>query len=242
MKFLFDDHDMIFSLVEEPDAYRLKVERHEISEEHVEEFMDKTVEWLSSNPEKGILIDFEGVTSVCTNFTIQLTRYYEDIKSKGLNVRFVNVAPSVEPYIDVSNITVVMSIPDKPVLSAKELLKDLSDNLTDRQLMQKYSLSQRGLASMFKKLLRKGLISRRLLAKRLGIETYEITTFLEGKTHKASVDAADVLKDIADDVSDADLMKKYRITKKGLQSLFNKLYRRGLVTKATMLRRKKMFG
>ncbi|MGO9568932.1 MAG: hypothetical protein ACLP5H_15460, partial [Desulfomonilaceae bacterium] len=57
----------VFSLLEERDFFRMKVRKSEVNEDHVEEFMDKTVEWLSTNPQKGILIDFEGVKSVCSD-------------------------------------------------------------------------------------------------------------------------------------------------------------------------------
>ncbi len=47
------DEELIFALVEEPETFRMKILRPEIEEDHVEQFMDKTVEWLSTNPEKG---------------------------------------------------------------------------------------------------------------------------------------------------------------------------------------------
>jgi anti-anti-sigma regulatory factor/DNA-binding HxlR family transcriptional regulator len=239
MKFLFEDEEVIFSLVEEPEHFRMKISRPEIDENHVEQFMDKTVEWLSTNPEKGILIDFAGVKSVCSEFAVALNRYYEDIKRRGLHVRFVNVDPLIEPYVDVTNITVVMTIPEKPVLSARELLEDLANDLSDKELMRKHGLSPKGLASMFRKLLRKGLISRRALARRMGVETREVTVALEGiGNKKVTVDAGDVLKDIAADLPDPELRRKYKLSPRGLQSLLRKLYRKGLITKEALLRRK----
>jgi anti-anti-sigma regulatory factor len=238
MKFFFESEEQIFSLAEESGFFRMKVDKPQIEEDHVEEFMDKTVEWLSTNPEKGILIDFEGVRSVCTDFTIALTRYYEDIKRRGLNVRFVNVDPKVERYIDVSNITVVMSIPDKPVVSARELLGDLANNLSDQDLMKKHGLSPKGLNSLYKKLLRKGLITRRALARRMGIATREISVMLGTKPKKHTVDASDVMKDLANEMTNGELMRKYKLSPVGLQSLFRKLHNKGLISKATLLRRK----
>ena len=55
---------------------------------------------------------------------------------------------------------------------------------------------------------------------------------------KAKIDAKEVLKDIADNLSDREIMRKYRLTAKGYQSLMQKLYRRGLISKATLSRRK----
>lgn len=239
-RFYVDD-EFAISLVEEPEFFRLRIQTPEVDEYHVEEFMDTTVEWLSTNPQKGILIDFEGVKSICGDFAAHLSRYYEDIKRRGLNVRFVNVDPAIEPYIDVSNITVVLHdmLTPKAVVSARKILEDLAGNLTDRELMKKHGLSERGLASMFRKLLHKGLISRTALAERLGVETTEIAVGLEGlASGKPVVNAADVLQDIADNMTDGEIMRKYKLSRKGLQSLLKKLYQRGLITKVTLQRRR----
>jgi len=240
-RFFVYDEELMFSLIEEPDFFRMKIERPNIEPEHVEDFMDKTVEWLSTNPEKGILIDFEGVRSICQEFSIYLTKYYQDIKARGLNVRFVNVARGIEPLIDVSNITIVMSLPAKPVVSAKQLLLDLRNNLTDRQLMRKHGLSRKGLASLYKKLLQKKLVTRKELAKRMGIETGEIAVALEGLgKNKMTIEASEVLKDLSEQMTDHELMHKYKISHRGLQSMMRKLYQKGLVTKEDILNRKKL--
>jgi len=234
-RYLLDDEDTAFSLVEEPRFYRLKVERPAIEEQHVEEFLDRTVEWLSRNPNKGILIDFKGVRSVCNEFSVHLGAYYQDVRDKGLKVRFVNVDPGIESSISGANISVVLNVsPDKVVLSARDLLKDLSDNLSDDELMEKYGLSVKGLASLFRKMLRKGLVTRHTIAKRMGIETSEITVTLDGRTNKASVSAADVLKDLGENASDYELMHKYKLSPKGLRSLLTKLHSRGLISKANL--------
>ena len=239
-KFYVED-DFVISLVEESGYFRLKIQTPEVEEHHVEEFMDTTVEWLSTNPSKGILIDFQGVKAVCGDFAAHLHKYYEDIKRRGLNVRFVNVDPAIEPYIDVSNITVVLRdvIRETPVVSAKEILQDLANNLTDRQLMKKHGLSERTLAKTFKKLLAKGYITREEVAERLGMETPEHTADQKGaESTKPVVSAAAVLQDIADNRTDSEIMHKYRLSPKGLSSLMRKLYKRGLVSKLTLKRRR----
>jgi len=240
-KYYVDD-DFAVSLVEESGFFRLKIQTPEVLDHHVEEFMDTTVEWLSSNPTKGILIDFDGVKAVCGDFAVQLHRYYADIKRRGLYVRFVNVDPVIEPYIDISNITVVLHdpIPDRTVVSAKEVLQDLADNLSNEELMEKHDLSKKGLTKMFNKLLIKGLISKSALADRLGVTTDEVTITLRGgkRPTKAVVNASEVLQDIADNMTDAQIMRKYKLSAKGLRSMMRKLYRRGLITKTTLTRRK----
>ncbi len=238
MKFFFDDGEQIISLAEESDFFRMKVCKSEVKEEHVEEFVDKTVEWFSTKPEKGILIDLEGVKSVCPDFTVALHRYYENVKKRGLYVRFVNVDPKIKPYVDVSNITVVMAIPEKPVLSARAVLRDLTDNLSDEELMKKHKLSRKGLESLYKKLLGKGLVSRRALAGRIGGQA-DLSLVLDTQDAKrVTINASDVLNSLFNGMTDEELMHEYRLTPRGLQSLFKKLYNKGLISKATFMRRK----
>jgi len=234
-KYYFDDEETAFSFVEEPNFYRLRVERSAIEEKHVEEFLDRTVEWLSRNPDKGILIDFKGVKSVCNEFAFHLSTYYQHVRDKGLQVRFVNVDPDIEPYIRRANISVVLDVhPDRAVLSAKELLEDLSNNLSDEELMRKHGLSSQGLASMFSKMLGKGLVTRSSLATRMGVETCEITVNLNGKVSKIRVNQTEVLKDLDDNSSDDEIMRKYKLSPRGLRSLLTKLYRKGLISQATL--------
>jgi hypothetical protein len=54
-------------------------------------------------------------------------------------------------------------------VGARDVLADLSRDLTDKQLMEKYRLSKRGLKSMLTKLCKMGLISRELRDERLHI-------------------------------------------------------------------------
>lgn len=247
-KYQFDE-EMVFSLVEEPNFFRLRVDTPHIEEDHVEEFLDTTVEWLSGNPQKGILIDFKGVKSVCDSFSVHLTKYYEDIKSRGLYVRFVNVDPSIEPQVDVSNITTVINLDDlqlkqdKIVVSAKQILEDLGARLSDKELMQKHGLSKRGLASLFRKLLHKGLVTRRFLAERMGIETSQVSMSLAAfDNRKVRLDPSHVLEDISRKVSNAALMSKYKLSRKGLQSLMKKLHSMGLISRTTLAARTKSPG
>src|SRR5271157_1470066 len=209
MKFFVESEQQVFSLHEERDFFRMKVRKSEVKEDHVEEFMDKTVEWLSTNPEKGILIDLEGVKSVCSDFTVALTRYYENIKRRGLYARFVNVDPGIKPYVEVSDITVVMAIPKKPVINAQEVLGDLTNNLSDKELMKKHKLSPRGLKSMYKKLLGKGLVFSQALARRIGVQIKDISLVSETQDAKrVTVNATGVMKRISSGMTDAELMRK----------------------------------
>jgi len=241
-KYYYEDAKAVFSLLEESGFFRLRIEESEIEEHHVEEFMDKTVEWLSANSDKGILIDFDGVEWVCSDFTAHLARYYEDIKAKGLSVDLVNVAPALRPYVDVHSETVTESVSTgRPVLSisTKQVLEDLEDNLSNQELMNKHGLSLRGLASLFKKLSKKGLITREDLENRMAVEVPEIEIELDSvDLQKTKILAQDVLKDVADDMSDEMLMRKYKLSRKGLESMWTKLSLRGLISEEALLARK----
>jgi predicted DNA-binding transcriptional regulator/anti-anti-sigma regulatory factor len=245
-RYFFDAEERVFSVVEEPEFFRLTIARERIGPQHVEDFCDTSVEWLSSNPDKGILVDFKGVKSVSGDFIVQLFRYYEEVKARGLYVRFVNVDPALENYLTPSNITVVLTpemlLPEKPHLSARAILRDLAANMRDAEIMRKYGLSEKGLRSMFRKLLRKGLITRRALARRWGMETADIHLLEQGaKPRKVKkVDAKEVRKDIARDLSDQELMGKYRLSRRGLQSMMRKLYEQGLISDEILARRKKL--
>ncbi len=58
-----------------------------------------------------------------------------------------------------------------------------------------------------------------------------------GSQRKITIDAAEVLQDLADNISNSDLMRKYKLSEKGLKSLFSKLYRKGLISKTSLIRR-----
>jgi anti-anti-sigma regulatory factor len=238
-KYYVEDDETAFSLVEEQEFFRLRVLRSEIDEDDVEDFLDTTVEWLSTNPTKGILIDFKDVRSVCSGFTIELQRNFEEIKSHGLYVRFVNVDPSIEPYIDVQNITIVMNVlEDKPVLSAREILQDLRNRISDEELMRKHSLSPKGLQSLYRKLLRKGLITKHILARRATLEQVDKSASSPNEAKKPVVNAWDVLRDLEDGMPDSALMQKYRLSPKGLDSLMRKLSEKGLISPHKLQQRK----
>lgn len=239
----FDEKDPIFSIVEEAKFFRLKMEGVEIREEDVEDFLDTTVEWFSSNPTKGILIDFKRVKMVCGEFAEQLRRYYADLKAKGLPVRFVNVDPHIKTDVDVTNISVVLSASDlgRAAVSAKEILKDLADGLSDSELMAKHGLSDKGLESMFRKLAARGLMSEDDLAGRnekLSPPTIEVDAE-EGSSRKVTVGAMEVLVDIAEGLSNQELMDKFKLSPKGFRSLLRKLYAKRLIDHKTFSERRR---
>lgn len=236
-RYRLDDEERIFAVVEESGFFRLSMARSEIGPQHVEDFLDTSVEWLSANPEKGILIDFNGVTAVSDDFVIQLLKYYEEIKQKGLYVRFVNVGPHLRGILSPSNITVVITRETldeerKPSVNIKELLADLAGPASDEQVMDKHGLNEKAFHKMLEKLLVRGLITRRALALRWGVDTSVITLAPDALgAKKKKVDARDVIADLSRELTDKQLMEKYRLSKKGLKSMLTKLCKMGLISR-----------
>jgi anti-anti-sigma regulatory factor/uncharacterized protein (DUF433 family) len=246
-KYHVESDESAFSVLEESGFFRLSMKAPDIGPKHVEDFLDTTVEWLSGNPTKGILIDFEGVRSVSDDFVAHLLHEYEEIKARGLYVRFVNVDPAIEPYMESGNITVVISPEmlriDKPILSARQILKDLAADMSDEELMHKHGLSQKGLKSMFKKLLQKGLITEKALAKRWGLTTGQLMIAVDSSgTKKVRVPLGDLITDLASDLPDEEIMSKYQLSAKALGKLTRQLYQQGLVTKELIDKRAALKG
>ena len=154
-KYFYEDRKPAFSLTEEPDFFRLKMEQPEIEEHHVEEFLDKTVEWLSANSEKPMLIDFEGVRRVCSDFSAHLAEYYHDAKAKGFIVDFVNVDSSIQPYVDIEAITERLQ-PRRSVLSisTKQVLEDIERNLSNQDLMYKLRIIITGSGQLIQEIIK----------------------------------------------------------------------------------------
>lgn len=242
-KFIVEDSFRIFSIREEEEFFRLTVSSSRIEDHHIEDFLDTTVEWMSSNPSKGIMIDFTGVKSVCRGFAQHLARYYEDLKRRGMTVRFINVNPAIRPDIDISDITVVISnplLPEKAEVSAKAVMQELSQDVTDSGLMRKFGLSKKGVDSLFRKLLQKGLITKEYFKRRLTPREKNLVVSSSGShLKKVTIDTSEIIKDIRDFVPDDELMRKYRVTRRGLHNMLEKLVSKGYVSRETIEMRKR---
>ncbi|MFH1118022.1 MAG: zinc ribbon domain-containing protein [Pseudomonadota bacterium] len=125
----------------------------------------------------------------------------------------------------------------KPKIDAKQALEDIRSGMDDQTLMDKYAISAKGLESLFKKLIDLGVISRQEIDQRSSesFGNVSITNNLRGKEqpareHGRSVNAQEAAGDIRSGMNDADLMEKYRLSSKGLQSLFGQLTEAGVVS------------
>jgi ankyrin repeat protein len=116
----------------------------------------------------------------------------------------------------------------KPKIDAKEALDDIRAGMDAVALMQKYSLSPRGLQSLFGKLSAEGLVNEDLDV----VDDWRppggaSTTAVNRE--KKEVSAKSVWLDLKTGLSDNDLMEKYKLSPKGLFSLFNKIMDAGFI-------------
>ena len=87
-------------------------------------------------------------------------------------------------------------------IDAKTVLSDIEAGMSDSVLMEKYNLSAKGLADLFRKLASIGSIRW--------------------------LNAKDILNDIKEGMCDASLIEKYRLSSTGLESLFSELIKAGV--------------
>jgi hypothetical protein len=141
----------------------------------------------------------------------------------------------------------------KRKISAKEAVADIRSGMTDSDLMKKYNLPPEGLQSLFDKLVNAGIIDLAEMQSRLTgflgtvvISESDIprpngngSDSLRSPDPKSPprIHAQQAARDIRLGMSDFALMEKYRLSARGLQSLFEKLVSRGLLTQDHLVRR-----
>lgn len=143
---------------------------------------------------------------------------------------------------------------EKPKVSAKGVLGDIRSGKSDLELMRKYDLSSKGLQSLFNKLVKRGLLTAPELHQRSadlagtvaidphdgGAPTAARDSEKKGDAQarptapKKKIPAPEVVADIRSGMADAELMDKYRISAKGLQSLFTKLVTGGYISQVEL--------
>ena len=144
-------------------------------------------------------------------------------------------------------------IVEKKKISAKKAVADIRSGMSDADLMSKYLLSNAGLQSLLDKLVTAGYIDLAEILERtpLFLGTVDISeSFPQPAAIKAEdgrqsikskaetrVNAQEATRDIRSGMDDSALMQKYRLTSKGLSSLFRKLMEVGLIKQTDIDRR-----
>jgi hypothetical protein len=132
----------------------------------------------------------------------------------------------------------------KKRISTQLAVADIRSGMNDAALMKKYGLASDGLQSLFDKLVTGGYIDLSEVQGRMqGFwgtiiidDLYKETALPKAKSG-ARINAQEAARDVRSGMDDPALMEKYRLSHKGLQSLFDKLIAGGLITQADLNRR-----
>lgn len=115
------------------------------------------------------------------------------------------------------------------VIKAIDIVRCIRSGLTDAELMEKFGVSAKGLQNAFKQLESQGILVPSEMERRALLAPASVSLDVERPRSPADakgrvkVSASQVLKDIRAGMDDTGLMKKYRLSARGLQSLFGKL-------------------
>jgi hypothetical protein len=95
------------------------------------------------------------------------------------------------------------------------------------------------LKKLYKKLQAKGLEFRGKLERRIKGQRADLSLVLETKDAKGvTINASDVLKSLSNGMTDEQLMSQYKLSPRGLESLYTKLTKSGLISESALRRRK----
>jgi hypothetical protein len=139
--------------------------------------------------------------------------------------------------------SVVLASATEPVtpkiqISSAEAIQAVRSGMSDLNLMRQFSLSAKGVDKLFRKLVLAGLLDEEELEQRAQtsqmFQVAELDELPEPIVPKPRVKAADAVRAIRDDMSDAELMERYGLSSKGLESLFRKLVKAGQIMQAEL--------
>ncbi|MBI4964726.1 MAG: hypothetical protein HY913_15715 [Desulfomonile tiedjei] len=100
-------------------------------------------------------------------------------------------------------------------IDARELLRNIRSGMTNKDLMQKYGLSRNGLKRIFEEMTQAGIAFFRDRS---------------GFREKKRVNVRAITEDILEGMTESQIMEKYGLSSRGLQSTFWKLAHSGILT------------
>ena len=133
-------------------------------------------------------------------------------------------------------------------ISVRSLETDIRQGVKESEVLSKYRLTTRQLESLLNRMLKAGHLSdlevmhwlkmtdsQLMRAFREGSEP-QTATHVSGRvqSEKRTIRAKDVVQDIRSHMTDAQLMEKYQLTVKGLESLLKKLIKHDLISKSDL--------
>lgn len=128
-------------------------------------------------------------------------------------------------------------------IKAIEAVRCIPSGMTDAALMEELGISSGGLRTLFQQLLAAGLVTKEEMEDRLALSHASVVVGTEKKkievqdAKKPVIDAADAINCIRSGITDSVLMKRYNLSVKGMQSLFEKLVAAKLITWTEIERR-----
>ncbi len=131
-------------------------------------------------------------------------------------------------------------------VKAVKVAKCVRLGMTDAELMERFGISAETLRDLCEQLVAREMLTREELDQRPNLAPGSVvlevkkTRKSSGKHKKSRIDAADALNCIRAGMDDKALMERYNLTAKGLQSLLDKLFARGIVTRGELEERVSM--
>jgi hypothetical protein len=126
---------------------------------------------------------------------------------------------------------------DKPKIGARQAVNDIKSGMTDAELMKKYSLTAKGLASLFRKLVEVKLLDESFVSKRTASLEADRGTKPEqsqpAATEKPPELELAVLRDIKDGRHDREIMRRHELTPGRLNQIKDSLVQSGLLEDAS---------
>jgi len=126
------------------------------------------------------------------------------------------------------------------VIKAIEAVQSIRSGMDDTSLMEKFNISLKGLHILFNQLVASGLLQRSELEERMSlacgtviIDPYR-AKWPDPQIEKLLINAEEALNCIRSGMSDTALMRKFRLSAKGLQSLFTKLLTAKLISQSEL--------
>jgi DNA-binding CsgD family transcriptional regulator len=123
-------------------------------------------------------------------------------------------------------------------IRAIDAVKCIRDGMDDAEIMDLFQISAEGLRNLYNQLIKGGLIKRSELYGRKFKTHNSVIVEADNAAlpitpvKKPVIDAAEALRCIRNGLSDADLMKKYNLSSRGVRSLLKKLVGAGAITEA----------
>ncbi len=126
------------------------------------------------------------------------------------------------------------------VIKAIEAVQSIRSGMDDASLMEKFNISLKGLHILFNQLVASGLLQCSELEERMSLACGTVVIdpyrakWPDPQIEKLLINAEEALNCIRSGMPDTALMRKYRLSTKGLQSLFTKLLTARLISQSEL--------